>query len=344
MTPREWLFFLATATVASAAKHGDCFANTILDGRMSPEYELPGRNAAELLLQNVHGAQGTSRIYLGSACVLHVLHNGKQPWDKGCSHYSTSEENVTLTVELSAGELLIRTKTNEEFHGRRESGTAGFTVQPFGLSVNTVYNCPEGCWQVQGSLIPLHLQMGVDVTLFLKPVSQHERIIFEIKKQELEWKTLVFELAKDYEATNAKDWLSINISVVFEYGFMNFVAAPLWDAGGRKTFSLLSPDTIADFRLSRNIIWSVGCVPDLGSGSTSAAVGRSYVPFLVALAALNILVIGIAVNMYRRHKAIKEGKSHLASPPRFLQLASPPPLSGGRSLLIFEDDPGQREY
>ncbi|XP_047470009.1 uncharacterized protein LOC125025809 [Penaeus chinensis] len=318
MTPRDWLFFLATTTVALATKHGDCFANTILDGRTSPEYELSGRDSAEFLLQNVHGAQGTSRIYQGSACVLHVLHNGKEPWDKGCRHYSTSEETVTLTIELSAGDLVIRTKTNEQFSRRREPGSAGFTVQPFGLNVNTVYNCQEGCWQVQGSLIPLHLQIGVNLTLFLKPVSQQERIIFEIRKQELEWNTLVFELAKseDYEATNAKDWLSINISVVSPHGSMEFVAAPLWDAGGIKTSSVSSPDTVADFRLSRNIIWGIGCVPDLGNGSTSAAVGRSYVPLLLALAALAVLVIGIAVFLYRRCKAMKEGHTQPALPDR----------------------------
>ncbi|XP_037780261.1 uncharacterized protein LOC119576686 [Penaeus monodon] len=315
MATRDWLFFLATTAVALATKHGDCFTNTILDGRTSPEYALSGRDAADLLLQNVHGVQGTSRIYLGSVCVLHVLHNGKEPWDKGCRYYSTSEETVALKIELSAGELVIRTKTNEQFNGRSTSGSAGFTVQPFGLTVNTVYNCPEECRQVQGSIIPLHSRVGVDLTLFLRPENQQERIIFEIKKRELEWETLVFELAKseDYEATNIKAWLSINISVLSQYGSMDFVATPLWDAGGIKTFSVPSPDTIIDFRLSRNIIWSVGCVPDLGSGDTSAAVGRSYVPLLLVFAALAVLVFGIAVCVYRRRKADKEGKSHITT-------------------------------
>lgn len=121
-------------------------------------------------------------------------------------------------------------------------------------------------------MVPLHLQGDLVLTLFLRPVSHQERIIFEVKKRELEWETLVFELAKseDDETHDINDWLSINISALPRYGSWDFVATPLWSAGGRKQFSVPSPDTVVDFRLSRNVIWSVGCTPDLGAGNTSA--------------------------------------------------------------------------
>ncbi|XP_069985177.1 uncharacterized protein [Penaeus vannamei] len=313
MTSRDWLLFLAAATVALATRHEDCLTSTILDGRTSPEYELPSRDVAKLLLQNVNGAQGTSRIYHGDTCVLHVLHNGKQPWDKGCRAYSTSEETVTLELERVAdGEVVIRTKADERFYVRRESGTAGLTVKPFGLTVNAVYNCPEGCLQVQGSMVPLHLQGDLVLTLFLRPVSHQERIIFEVKKRELEWETLVFELAKseDDETHDINDWLSINISALPRYGSWDFVATPLWSAGGRKQFSVPSPDTVVDFRLSRNVIWSVGCTPDLGAGNTSAADSRLLALLLLPVGALAITAFGIAVCVCRRRKADAEAYTH----------------------------------
>ncbi|XP_042866255.1 uncharacterized protein LOC122249446 [Penaeus japonicus] len=328
----DWLFPLAIATVAVAEQHGGeasavhkgCFMDTILDGRVSPKYEAPVGHIAELLLQNVYGVRGTSRIYLGEECAMHVLHNGKTKWDQSCYAYATNEETVTIKLSKNEEGIVMQTSGHTVTMPRRgkASADAGVTVRPFGLIVNTLYNCLDDCRQVQGSVIPLHLHMNISTTLFLRPVSLQERIIFEVKNTDHEWDTAVFELpeSEDHERNqnlmNTKTWFSINISVSIYSGGNELTATPSWNAGASKMFTVLSEITVIDFRLSRNVIWSVGCVPTLGSGQPGGERAEvsdwSGVLILLALVAAASISTGLAVWACLRKRAA-EGHTHPTS-------------------------------